>query len=138
MGVDVELYAENRNNLSQEDLDRVNEYISPSDDGWERFEIVEREIELESEKIKKEFIYFKTLSRYYGVGYERGNWTELTGIINILRQLSGGLVWYFPDHSRFREIYNKPFTREDQKELDKHFAEVQERPYREKFEEIEK
>ena len=129
MGIDVRLYAENVNKVDQEYLDRINaeltdKYINPRDekDVWEIFEFEGR---------RNSQIVFKTMQRYYGIGYERGDWIKLSGLINILRQISGGKVYYYGDNQD-EPIYE--FTRDDQDKLDKHWADHQNHPYRESFE----
>ena len=128
MGVDVILYAENVNKVDQEYLDRINaeltgKYINPQDkmDIWEIFEF---------EGHTHNRIVFKTMQRYYDIGYERGDWIRLSGLINILRQISGGKVYYYGDN---QDEPNYEFTRADQDELDKHWADYQDHPYRDYF-----
>jgi hypothetical protein len=128
MGVDVKLYAENVNKVDQEYLDRINaeltdKYINPRDktDVWEIFEF---------EGPTHNRIVFKTMQRYYGIGYERGDWVRLSGLINILRQISGGKVYYYGDN---QDEPNYEFTRADQDKLDKYWADYQDHPYRDFF-----
>ena len=125
MGVDAELYAENKNKVDQDYIDRVNaeltdKYIDPQDKSnvWEIFIL---------EGHTNDQISFKTMQRYYGIGYERGNWIRLSGLINILRQMSGGKVYYYGDN---QDEAHSEFTREDQDKVDKHWADNQEHPYR--------
>jgi hypothetical protein len=120
MGIDVELYGENTRNLTQKDLDKINAVIS--DDG--EFEIfVIRKID------GKEYIYFETCLRYYGEMYERGQWDIITGIINLMRALSGGKVFYFGDCTDIEDGLIDEFTREEQNEMDEYFCDVQNEPY---------
>ncbi len=133
MGVDVELYGENNRNLTQKNLDEINATMSNNDDKWERFMLddVEFDIEGKQEMTKKTYIHFRTLMRYYGEGYERGNWVYLTGIINIMRALSGGKIYYNTDLNSTQEnLKGNEFTKEDQEEIDNHFIKVQQHPYR--------
>lgn len=125
MEVVIRLYAENTNKIDQEFLDRINaelygEYINPEDktDVWEIFVL---------DGYTNNQIVFKTMYSYYGIGYERGDWVFISGLINILRQISGGKVYYYGDNQ------NEPdheFTRVEQDILDKHWTINQNHPYR--------
>lgn len=134
MGVDVRLFGENKRNLTQKQLDEVNDVLLQAYEAkdFEKFVLVEKEFDQEGiqETRKEIWIEFNTSMRYYGKGYERGNWSYLTGIINIMRALSGGRIYYFSDHFHLQEMLDFPFTIENQQEIDRYFVEVQEHPYR--------
>jgi len=71
-------------------------------------------------------IKVETLSRYYGEGYERGPWPEISGVMRWLRgRLLGATVWYSGDSSDRLPA----FTVEDDAAMWQHFVAVGFDPY---------
>ena len=72
----------------------------------------------------------ETFERYYGDGYERGDWTKICAVLMLLHASEEvEEVWYFADCCDGPRICRI----EDVLELSKHFMEVGERPYRNFF-----
>jgi hypothetical protein len=85
MGVDVNLYAEGR--ITDEELAAANEFMAqrvyPRDDYEHEIgfgSLVRDNLAGEWERIE-----FRTLSRYYGPGYERGDWPYIHNVIVCMR-----------------------------------------------------
>jgi hypothetical protein len=91
---------------------------------WERFELDDIDFDVEGKSFetkKVPYIHFRTFARYYGEYYHRGNWAYLTGILNLMRALSGGKIYYLMDDEHIQEGA-MPFEKADQDELDLYFA----------------
>lgn len=66
-----------------------------------------------------------SLRRYYGIGYERGPWPEICGVLMALHATKGvEMVWYGGDQS----VYECPV--EAVLEISRHYMQHGHRPYR--------
>lgn len=74
------------------------------------------------------FIAVSLWTRYYGIGYERGDITLILGVADWLRRRTGGDVWYGGDSSG---ICAQPLTPEYREKLWAHFVEHGRAPYAE-------
>jgi len=64
--------------------------------------------------------------RYYGKGYERGDWPKISGLILCLMEAENvDSVWYCSDS----EDPEKPFTLHDLNDLNNHYVSNGNRPY---------
>lgn len=67
--------------------------------------------------------------RYYGIGYERGPWPQISADLMVLMSAENvGSVWYFGDNSDPEKMV--PFTVDDLLTITRHYVEHGERPYR--------
>lgn len=67
-----------------------------------------------------------TLDRYYGIGYERGPWPAICGVLMLLHACRGvGRVWYGGDGGHVPLCPPEEVLR-----ISAHFMEHGERPYR--------
>lgn len=73
--------------------------------------------------------------RYYGIGYERGPWPKICGILmSLFASKNVKRVWYFGDNLPCLTDNNiNPITVEDVLEISRHYMTYGERPYREYF-----
>lgn len=72
------------------------------------------------------------MDRWYGKGYERGNWPSIYGKIQwLLLNFPGCDIFYQPDSSD--DERRQPFTEQQAQELWKHWAEFGGEPYRRGF-----
>lgn len=72
-----------------------------------------------------------SLSRYYGIGYERGPWVQICGVLmSLFASTNVSKVWYcgdgYPDE-------HHPVTIDDVLKISRHYMENGERPYRAAF-----
>jgi hypothetical protein len=116
MGVDVEMYVE------------VSDGVEPSDiwlpEGWTIHDATDREREAGATHS------IGSTSRYYGVGYERGHWPTICGVLmSLFASTNVKRVWYFGDHSCL-EKGTKPVTPEDVLAISCHYMANGDRPYR--------
>lgn len=77
-------------------------------------------------KDKPYVLSVRTLFRWYGPGYERGPWPQLSAAIRWLLYNTEE-VWYWNDYAENRP---NPITFEQLEEFDKHWANVGGLPYR--------
>lgn len=76
------------------------------------------------------FLRVHLWTRYYGIGYERGDLPLILSVARFLRDLTGGEVWYGGDSSG---ICAQPLDEAYEAELWRHFVENQHHPYRTDF-----
>jgi len=71
-----------------------------------------------------------SLSRYYGMGYERGSWPIISGaLMSLFEAENVDKVWYFGDcHDDYGD--KDEFTIDDLIEITKHYCNHGDRPYR--------
>ena len=92
MGIDVNLYAEGH--VSDERLAEATAYmldrcyIVDTFDG--KFPALERDNSYDHPRIR-----VSTMSRYYGAGYERGDWPSIYGAIRLLQTALPGCVVHY-------------------------------------------
>lgn len=117
MGVDVEMYARLEKPPSDELMAEVEEFFrsrlvmgsgkgSRPDKGWEEYpylEVVERDDEW--------FVELRTLDRYWGPGYERGDWPSIYGYWRAFEAFWPGQVYYHGDGYYPGEV-GEPFSAE--------------------------
>lgn len=91
MGLDVAIRIKEPANLPQrivEDIDWAlnGKRSAPArDDYWP------------ADDITPGFVYESFIERFYGPGYERGNWPIIAGVLMILNSLNPGRVYYGSD-----------------------------------------
>ena len=67
--------------------------------------------------------------RYYGIGYERGPWPIIAGVLmSLFASPNISRVWYFGDISDIEN--SEPITREEVARISMHYMKHGERPYR--------
>lgn len=70
-----------------------------------------------------------SMSRYYGVGYERGSWPHICGtLMSLFASPNVKRVWYFGDSTDIDSA--APITRDEVLALSRHYMLNGERPYR--------
>ena len=79
----------------------------------------------------EQFIRVHLGTRYYGPGYERGDWTLIRGVAEFMEMaIPGGEVWYGGDSSG---VCAKKLGAEERAEMTKHFLTNGHRPYQSYF-----
>lgn len=78
----------------------------------------------------KIFIEVCLTTRYYGLGYERGDFSFIYTLAEYLERKTGGVVWYGGDSSG---VLAKPFRKADRDKLMQHFIQYGHKPYRTAF-----
>ncbi len=69
-----------------------------------------------------------TSQRYYGIGYERGEWPLIALVLTYLLTNSYiEIVWYGSDAHDAEMM--EPFTKQDLMKITEHYLEVQHKPY---------
>lgn len=116
MGVDVEMYVETSDGAEPADLWLPEGWTIHEPRSWERDAGATHSI--------------GTLCRYYGIGYERGPWPMIGGVLmSLFASPNVKRVWYFGDHSSLDEGM-PPMTREEVSLISEHYMLHGERPYR--------
>lgn len=89
----------------------------------------ENEMEVYSKYEEMYEVY--SCARYYGEGYERGNFDLISDSINLLRSLFEEFdpeIYYYSDYCYLSDT--SVFTKEDQRELMEYYNRFGNRPYR--------
>lgn len=94
------------------------EYLSQQDDDWRSDELPFANAELSS------------MTRYYGVGYERGPWPDIAALLlQLLINPDIEGVWYYGDHTSAHEQYHF-VTVDTINKMNRHYVSVGHEPYR--------
>lgn len=119
MGADAMFIVQTKKNIS---LERVRwELIDAFDDKY---------ITVERASHNPDHTIIESLGRYYGPGYERGDWPALRAKILWLRARFGEEVMYTSDAAYDPDSPLFPTTDEEIAEIDAHFNEHGHTPYR--------
>ncbi|MBO6550991.1 MAG: hypothetical protein JJ964_15425 [Rhizobiales bacterium] len=116
MGIDVEIYFKATEPLTEKEM---------------------RELSLEDEKcIEGEFPNGAThnissLHRYYGPGYQRGNWPLICGcLMRLFACEKIEAIWYFGDSYNWHDENEAPLKIDDVLEISRMYMTDGDRPYR--------
>lgn len=122
MGVDVEIYIRLKDgaDIPSNDSYVEGQFTMAGDDDWwsEDFPFVNANL--------------SSMTRYYGVGYERGPWPQISSLLlSLLANPDVEAVYYIGDHSEPHE--DDVFTLEALEELNKYYVKNRHEPYRSAF-----